>query len=206
MRVFGEKYLFVINKFLFLCEKFLLSSNKFLFLCNRFLLSSNRFLFLCNRFLFLYNKFPLSSNGFMLVSNKFAFLSNGFLLPSNRFPFGHKKSLLLSCWSFPPHLASPNPLDLGRIFIHCQQTRPAYNLYIVSYTEIRLLGYSYAAATFTKPMPFYAKNTPNLLAIAKHSAEDSNAYQPGAIISIVFAAMAVEAFVNDFIGDVSWTQ
>jgi hypothetical protein len=55
-------------------------------------------------------------------------------------------------------------------------------------------------------MPIYAKNTPNLLAIAKHSAEDSNAYEPGAIISIVFAAMAVEGFVNDFIAEVSWTQ
>ncbi len=42
--------------------------------------------------------------------------------------------------------------------------------------------------------------------MAKRSAEDSKVYQPGAIISVVFAAMAVEGFVNDFIGEVSWTQ
>ncbi len=54
-------------------------------------------------------------------------------------------------------------------------------------------------------MPSYAKNTLNLLAIGMRAAEGSNAYQPGAIVSIVFAAIAVESFVNDLVGDVSWT-
>jgi len=122
LSVFGEKYLFVTNKFLFLCEKFLLSSNKFLFLCNRFLLSSNRFLlssnkFLLssNKFLFLCNRFLLSSNRFPLSNNGFPLLSNGFLLPSNRFPFGYKKSLFLSCCVLStPTWPPPIPLEFAK--------------------------------------------------------------------------------------------
>jgi len=54
-------------------------------------------------------------------------------------------------------------------------------------------------------MPFYAKNTPRLREIALCAAEGSEAYQPGAIVSIVFAAIAVESFVNDLVDDVSWS-
>ena len=53
-------------------------------------------------------------------------------------------------------------------------------------------------------MPFYARNTPNLLSIAKRAAERSIDYQPYAIIAIVFSAIAIEGFVNDLLADVSW--
>src|SRR5712692_3954578 len=53
-------------------------------------------------------------------------------------------------------------------------------------------------------MPFYTKNTPNLLAITKHAAEDSKTYQPGSVIAVVFAAIGVESFVNDILAEVSW--
>ncbi|HVT40964.1 MAG TPA: hypothetical protein VHE78_18145 [Gemmatimonadaceae bacterium] len=55
-------------------------------------------------------------------------------------------------------------------------------------------------------MAFYTKSTPNLLAISRRAAEGSDSYQPGAIVSIVFAAITVESFVNDFVGDVSWSH
>jgi len=55
-------------------------------------------------------------------------------------------------------------------------------------------------------MPFYTKNTPNLLAMTKRAAEESKTYQPGAVIAVVLAAMGVESFINDILAEVSWHE